>query len=139
MNDMLSRSFVVQSVPEAGFVALPSPNASEPFREVVFPESVVRDGEALKLGDIVRLNEREDLVTLSFWTSGGVFKDGRMCHVCFAWDRPMRDMLGKEFPVVQMMGAAIVALPWREKKIYFPVSVVSKVNTKHEAVVRKVF
>lgn len=129
MNDMLGRSFKVRSVPKEGFVGLPNPDPSQAREDVVFPESVVRAGEELKLGDIVRMLPSEKAVKLSFETAR------------YIWHPLMEGMLGKEFPILEMTSRGIIALPSpdgsQNGKWYFPVSCATKVASDFEAVVRR--
>merc|ERR1712079_758885 len=117
-------------VPKPGVVALPSSDKGAGFGACVnFPFSVVRKGEVLNTGDIVRMNSSSDAVRLCF----------RSCGYC--WDKQMDGMLGKEFPILEMTSKGIVALPSpdgsQNGKWYFPVSVVKKVSGEHEDVVRR--
>jgi len=129
MNEMLGRTFTVRSVPKEGFVGLPNPDPSQARKDVVFPESVVRAGEELNLGDIVRMLPTEKAVKLSFETA----------H--YVWHPLMKGMLGKEFPILEMTSQGIIALPSpdgsQNGKWYFPVSCASKVASDFEAVVRR--
>jgi len=127
MNEMLGRTFTVRGVPAEGFVALPSPDPSKAHEDVIFPKAVVRSGEELKEGDIVRMNSSEQSVRLSFTTSN------------YAWDDLMCGMLGKEFPIVEMTNSGLIGLPppvgvgsWM-----FPVSAVTKSAAEHETIVRR--
>merc|ERR1740121_1272451 len=129
MNDMLGRSFAVRSVPKEGFVGLPNPDPSQAGKDVVFPESVVRAGEELKSGDIVRMLPSEKAVKLSFETA----------H--YIWHPLMRGMLGREFPILEMTSRGIIALPSPDGSQngmwYFPNSCVSSVASDFEPVVRR--
>merc|ERR1712032_482973 len=102
---------------------------SQARKDVVFPESVVRAGEELKLGDIVRMLPSEKAVQLSFATAR------------YVWHPLMKGMLGKEFPILEMTSRGTIALPSpdgsQNGKWYFPVSCISKVASDFEAVVRR--
>lgn len=117
MNSMLGRTFLVKKVPRPGFVELPFPKAN-----AIFPDSVVRPGEVLAEGDIVRMHHKEEVVKVSFQTS------------FYVWHNLMRGMLGREFRVLQLTEPGIVALPSPDGSQngmwYFPVSVVSRVDAE---------
>jgi len=128
MNEMLGRTFYVRSKPGPGLVGLPNPDAAQrAWQDVVFPESVVRAGEELAKGDIVRMLASEEAVKRSFET------------VNYVWHFLMRGMLGQEFPILEMTSQGIVALPSPDGsqggRWYFPVSCVSRVGADFEAVV----
>lgn len=129
MNAMLGRTFAVQDSSAEGRVALPNPDPAHAGVPVVFPASVVRDGEELARGDIVRMLTSESAVRLSFRTVG------------YVWHDLMRGMLGREFPILEMTSRGIIALPSpdgsQDGKWYFPVSVVSKVDAETENVIRR--
>merc|ERR1712187_260492 len=112
MNNMLGRTFLVQSVPQVGLVALPSPDASSAHCHVVFPDSLVREGEVFAVGEIVRLTDDEDAVMSAFRTGSCVRKEGlHECHVVFRWGGGFRRALGKEFPIVDLPCRSLVARP----------------------------
>mmetsp|Transcript_104324 Transcript_104324/g.183872 ORF Transcript_104324/g.183872 Transcript_104324/m.183872 type:complete len:305 (+) Transcript_104324:84-998(+) len=126
MNDMLGRTFQVKALTAAGLCCLPSPKDRS---LVAFPNSVLRRGEVLAKDDIVRMHESEQSVQHSFASVG------------YIWHPLMRGMLGKEFPVLEETSTGIVALPSPDGSQngmwYFPVSVVSKVSSGFEEVVRR--
>jgi len=135
MNEMLGRTFTVMEVPWPGCVSLPSPTDcvdGDIFRGssmVTFPDCVVRKGEVLALGDIVRMSSSKESVCHSFQSCG------------YVWHHLMKGMLGKEFTILDMTSQGIIALASpdgsQNGKWYFPVSVVSKVTGDHEEVVRR--
>jgi len=131
MNDMLDRTFKIVKKPAPGIISLPDPDLESQRGSLVsFPESVVRKGEEMHQGDIVRMLSSKEAVLHSFSSSG------------YRWDDQMKGMLDKEFPILQMTENGIIALPSPDGSQngmwYFPVSVARRVSADHEHIVKRI-
>ena len=80
---------------------------------------------SLTKADIIILSSSESTVKQSF--ENMKFKD-------YIWNDLMRGMLGKQFPVLDVLNGNVIALPSsdgsQDGKWYFPISVVQKVTGK---------